>query len=245
MSFWYNTATDGEKFNSISCADWNQVNTNLEFDELAIKEDEDFYYLYGQFTKATDITKVGDKDWKFEPQLLTLKIAKKDYQKYSMKEKKRIPVSQSRVEKYYSKVFSGMNLTVIYSGKIQLQDSGFIDALLTGVDPNNNNVLPDAVLEMMASGFHAFKVVDEPTIIKPDEIKLPTKSGGNWGSGKSQTEYEKLGDRVKFVIEQFKLSIPHTEVNNFPELIKLMSNEANTNHNDYVAIWSYCLELFR
>jgi hypothetical protein len=209
MPFWYNAASEGSKFNSLACTDWNQVNSMVQFDELAVKSDEEFHHLFGHANSATDVIKVGEKDFKWIPQLVTIKIARKNYQKYDRVAKKKVDAEQSTIEKLICKLLESYDLSKVWKANIQFQHSNIVQMLVDGVD-TMGKPMPDMVFDSMSSSYLSMSEVTEPQHIKPDELQLP--KAGNWSGGKaSQTEYEKISDRMKFATEQIKLAFPTVE----------------------------------
>jgi hypothetical protein len=211
MPFWYNEKAEGSKFNSVACTDWATLNSNLNFDELAVKSDDEFHHLFGWCVSATDIIKMGEKNFKWEPQLLTFKIARKNYEKYDRTLKKRVPAEQSSTEKMFCKLLESLNLEKVYKAKLSLQYNNIVEMVLTEKD-GSGQVLPESMVSVLAANFLVVSEVSEPEHIKLDELTLPAK--GNWSGGgsKGQTEYEKLNDRFKFISEQITLAYPTAEI---------------------------------
>lgn len=210
MPFWYNAAEGESKFNSLVCSDWNQINSMIQFDELGVKSDDEFHHLFGYASSATDVIKIGERDFKFTPQLLTVKIARKNYQKYDRTAKKRVDAAQSTIEKLICKLLESYDLSKVYKASVQLQQSNIVQMLVDGVD-TMGKPMPDMVFDSMSSSYLSMTEVEQPEHIKPDELQLPSK--GNWGGGsKAQSEYERLSDRLKFVSEQIKAAYPALEI---------------------------------
>lgn len=220
MTVWYNAPNDGEIFAVLICTDWVNVNSKIEFEELCIREDDDFIYFFMYATKLSDAINTSDRSWKFEPQKVLVKFAKKDYEKYSYKEKKRIPVVQSRFEKWLHKFLIDFQYDhkQIYSGKLEMQDSSIIGILLSGLDLSGNPA-PKEILDMMTANYIQLTTVTSPMYLT-DEIKLPDSRKGNSGYSKVQTELEKLNDRTQFIINAINTCCPEYEakcVNDFCE----------------------------
>ncbi len=210
MPFWYNAASEGSEFNSLACTDWNQINSMIQFDELGVKSDDEFHHLFGWATSATDVIKVGEKDFKWTPQLVTIKIARKNYQKYDRVAKKKVDAEQSTIEKLLCKLLESYDLSKVYKASVQFQHSNIVKMLVDGVD-TMGNPMPDMVFDSMSSSYLSMEDVAEPGHIKLDKLQLPSKT--NWGGGsKGQTEYERLNDRIKFATEQIKLAYPTLEI---------------------------------
>ena len=78
MSIFFNPPKEDSRYATVGGIDWENINTVVEFSELRYISDESYYYLYLYATKFTDLVKIGEKDWRFEPQLIILDIAKAD-----------------------------------------------------------------------------------------------------------------------------------------------------------------------
>ena len=238
MPGWYNAPKDGAKFASIAFSDFASVNTQIEFDELRFTRDDDFYYLFFHATKVTDIVKMGDKDWKWKEELGTLKIARKDYEKWNSKEQKKIPTAQSRVEKLVCKLLEDKEPAETYKGFLQLQDGNGIDAILTGTQ-NGKDIT--AMVPMLMETYASFEVCD-PDKIADSDVGVPAKKSGGGGYGaKSQTELEKLNDRFSFIKAQLKI-VTDTEVTTVADICEVLKGEKS---DLAVAVYATCIELMK
>lgn len=204
MGFWYNAPKEGQKFANLSCKDWFEVNTQFEFEELAWKQDDGFYHLFAYATKFTDCDQMGlgaGIKFKFEPQLVQFKVAKKNYIKKGFQGKPDKSIEQSRVEKWLCKVLSQYDEGVIYHGKFSFTDTAQIDTFLTGIDPNGQKVEP-LLLQSMESYYYSLSVVGESKYLKPEDIQIKSNWKGGGSSAPSQTELEVLNDRLAFVLQE-------------------------------------------
>lgn len=207
MPFWYNTPSEGSEYSNLACTDFATLNSIINFEEVGIKADDDFNYVFGYASNASDLIKVGDKDFKFTPQLITFKIAKKNYQKYDVKTKSKVDIEQSLIEKLMCQLISELDANKVYRGTMQLQTSGIVKMLVENTDTQGKE-LPGVVRESMINSYLSLVEVFEPKYIKIDALKLPEKKSWGNGSAKLQTEYEKLTDRLKFITEQLKVEYP-------------------------------------
>jgi len=207
MAGFYNAPKDGAKFSSVAFTDMTSVNSEIKFDELRFIADDDFYHLYLNAHKFTDLVKVGDKDWKFTEQLTSFKIARKNYEKWSQKEQKKLATEQSRVEKLVCKILDDLDGNQTYSGFLQLQDGNGIDAILTGTQ-NGKDV--SAMVPMLLETYGSFEVTEASKISDADVV-APKKSSGSYGA-KAQTELEKLNDRLNFIRTQLTILYPEFQV---------------------------------
>lgn len=224
MPFWYNTPSEGSEFSNLACTDFAALNSIINFEEVAIKSDDNFNYVFGFANNASDLIKVGDKDFKFTPQLITFKLAKKNYQKYDVKTKAKVDVEQSLIEKLMCQLLDELEASKVYRGTMQLQTSGIVKMLVENVDTQGKE-LPGVVRESMSSSYLSVVEVLEPKHIKIDALKLPEKKPWGGSGAKEQTEYEKLTDRLKFVAEQLKLEYPSKDIKSISDIHLLTSLE--------------------
>jgi hypothetical protein len=242
MPYWYNEPGKDEKFATVVTSNYEELNSQVEFSEITSRKDDDFSYLFGWITKITDTKKYGNNDWKFEPQLLMLKFARKNYEKWDSKQKKKVPTEQHPIEKLTCQAVDTLDETKVYSGKMLLQNGNIINMLLTKSDAGNTP-MSDEMYNMMLSSYFSFTEIESCEHLPVDEIKLPAKSGGGYGGygAKSQSEYDKLTDRVKFAVEQLKLAIPDKaeHVNNLKDIYALML-ESNA---DIAGMWDLITQI--
>jgi hypothetical protein len=216
MPAWYNPPTKDSKFATLAVTDWSNMHVRLDFEEFCIKEDDTFYYLFGFANEASDLVFVkAGRDWKFEPQMVTLKIAKKDYERWDMTEKKSVPASQSKTERFFAKIFSNLDLSKVYTGKFGFSHMPLMDAYV--LEENDGQPMAENVKEITVKTSFPVTVVDEPQKIKINDITIPTKSKAEYAKG--QTEYERLNDRLKFLETQLRLVYPDNEFNSLKDIV--------------------------
>jgi len=228
--FWFMPPKEGQKFASAGCSDWADAYSKLEFTELAFCKDDDFYHVYAHATKFTEIQDFNDKKWKFEPCCIKFRVAKKDYQKED-KEKNKVDVKQSRLEKWICHLFTGLVEGQVYSGFINLQDDLYCDLFVSGKDIDGKPIDP-MVLTQMQKMSVALNLVESPVHITADDVKVPAgKSGGftKGGGRPAQAESEKLADRMKFVCEQVNAMGEGVPVENLAQLSDLILTAPNKN----------------
>lgn len=209
MAVFFNAPKDGSKFSSAWIKDWENINSNIEFDALRFTSDDDYYYVYMFAKKFTDLLNLSDKNWKFEPQLMAMQIQRKDVEKWSSKESKKIPSVQSLPEKLVCRFLDKCDASKTYKGFLALQNNGFVNTALTGIDPSGKPV-PEALIEQIFSGFGNLEEA-ESDLIADDDVKAPVKKSWSGGS-KGQSELEKLNDRLSFISAQIKASGYNYEV---------------------------------
>lgn len=215
--FWYMSPKEGEKFASVGCSDWNDTSSELTFEELGYVHDDDWIHFYAFATKFTDIQDFNNKNWKFEPGFIKFKVAKHDYQKEN-KEKQKVDVKQSELEKWINLQFPATLSGAIFSGFISLKTNPYHKMLLENKDHTGKELVPE-MANMLMAGMLTLTLIEEPTKIKPEDIALPQGKGGfKYGGAKGQTELEKLNDRVAFLCDQINKCGEATPVTNVYEI---------------------------
>lgn len=198
MPFFFSDPAKDSEFATISTKDWTKVNSQAEFSELAVRDDDDNFYLFGYFTKITDILKYADggmvKDWAYSPQKCMIRIPKKDTEKSKL----------SDIEKALGMILAEVPQDKIFAGSMCALSSPQTQILLTGKDAAGKEV-GEQLIEFIKGNYWMVAEVDPATVqhIKLDALKIPARRWGSFGS-KGQTEYERLKDREKYLLEQLK-----------------------------------------
>jgi hypothetical protein len=216
MTFWYNPSSQGG-FASASCTKWNEVNSKIVFEEFGIKEDDSFFYIYGYAKSFTNCKSFKDNNWVFEPQNISIRLAKKDYTKSY--QDKITEVKQSSIEKFAVDALASWDKSRLYTGNVYFQSLQQYDWYVEGT------LEPAMKSAFIAGMFHTSPLDKEPQHIKLDDF-VPVASGVssifNKGSGgRGQTEYEKLKDRQQFFLDFFKSAFPDEKVETIADLIRL------------------------
>jgi len=211
MSFWYNEPKDGEKFASASPQDWNSANSRIEFQELAFLKNDNIYLLFFYATSFPGLVKVGDKTWKFVPQLMQISIQRKDGEKWNSKEKKKTPTPQSTIEKWVSSKLDALEEKKVYTGFLELNNSPVLNGILSGSMPL------EATTAIEAQIISIEPIEGEPQLLPINELTLPTKSSWS-GSGGGQKESERLSDRYAFFVTEIKRAFPEMLTDNLKEM---------------------------
>lgn len=204
--FWYIDPKKDDKYALVGCSDWTEAYSKFEFDELGFTSDDGFYHLFAYATKFTEINKYGERNWKFEPQLIKLKVARKDYQKED-RDKNKVDVKQSRLEKWVCSLFDSLSNGIVYSGFINLQDDSMCDIFVSGTGLKGEKLDPAVLAQMMSMSASVTPLFEPPQHLDIADIKTPSSNGyynkGGYGGGKPvQTELERLADKLAFVCEQ-------------------------------------------
>lgn len=223
--FYYNEKKDGEKFASIGCADWETANSTIEFSEAVFLSDEEFYYFFGYALSFSDCQKIGDKNWKWSPQLVTFKIAKKNYKgrKYDKDTGKWSDVDkeQSVGEKVVCKILESTEDDKFYKGKLQLTTDPSGKAIATGLGDDGKPV-PSEMLAMLLAYRGTVTEIPESKHFKLEDVKLPDKKGGFNRGSSGQKEIERLGDKLQFICNQLSEAGIVLEKCNMGEIYKSM-----------------------
>ncbi|MEH2172194.1 hypothetical protein [Nostoc sp.] len=225
--FYYIEPKKDDKFALVGNTDWTQAYSIFEFAELGFCSDDTFYHLFAYATGFTGINKFSEKNWKFEPQLIKMKVARKNYQKED-KEKNKVDVAQSRLEKWICWLLDSMDSSLIYSGFIKLQDDAMCDIFISGIGISGEQIDPTTLNQMLKMSA-IFNPVAEPQYIKPEDVQLPKGFSNKGGySGKpAQTELERLRDRLAFVCEQINKMDDSIPVENLAQLADVLSIAKN------------------
>lgn len=216
MSLYFNPPKEDSKYATVGGIDWENINSIVEFSELRSISDESHYYLYLYATKFTDLVKIGEKDWRFEPQLITLDIAKADVVKsYNAKEKKQVDRAKSDVEKLIGLALADKDPDKAYKGFFSLQSGGHLKITLSGKDTQGKEI-PEVVQQQLLSTLFSLEETDTE-LVPVDDVKVKAKKAWSNGS-KGQSEYEKLSDRLKWIADQVKLANPEIEIKTLMDL---------------------------
>lgn len=220
MPFWYNKK-DEEKVATLSCTNWEEVNSKVTYEELGYMSDDDFYYLIGLTSKFTDCKKRGENDFSLTDEITRVKVARRNYTKKDWNTKKDVQVKQSRVEKWVCKILDSLDADKRYKGFIDLQDGNYLDNLLSEKDSDGKE-LPSGFLETMSSSYRQLNETPESKITS-DLLEVPKyKSFGGYSKG--QSEKEKLEDRQAYMLEACKDIKGDDKVPTIAEFFNLIQN---------------------
>lgn len=181
---------------------YDGINDSIGFTEYVIKETDDKYFIVGW---ANSIEEFNNKsDSYLDSGYIYVEIHKKPYKQWDYKTKTETERSVDEVEQVicHAILQELIHTDTVYSGYLQLGTSRPIKNLLA-----LNTFEPEdlgSILQMCLM----VNPVKDPQLITP-EVDISVVAGGNLannGTGKKQfskvTEYQKLQDREKFLIEQ-------------------------------------------
>lgn len=202
-------------FAAISTTDWSKLNCRINFDELIVRDDDEYFYVFMYATVCDDILfykdKSVDRNWEFKPQKLILKSAKKESDR----------IKHSQCQKLFHKIFAELSQDKFYQGDMQILDSNIVNMLLSGTD-NQGRDLGGVYDSLLTSFWNAAET--QPEKLALDEIKIPQRSNKGGYSSPKQSEYEMLKDREKFLLEQVGCASIHELV-----LLLQQGNEVSGN----------------
>nr|MBD2342525.1 hypothetical protein [Calothrix sp. FACHB-156] len=238
----YVAPKENQKYASIGCSDWSQLHTKFVFDELAFISDDNFYHVFAHATEISNIEDFNNRSWKFDKGLVKFRVAKKDYEKED-KEKKKVAVAQSRLEKWVCKLFAEREEGVTYHGFINLQDDKYCELFVSGKDDDGSQIEPTmlARMEKMSATLEPVETVEH---LSPEDFVLPTGKGGfskGGFGGKGQTELEKLNDRVAFICTQVNAMSDCPAISDLGQLADLL--EIVPNKKAIQKVFDLCIAL--
>ncbi|WP_375501671.1 hypothetical protein [uncultured Nostoc sp.] len=241
--FYYIEPKKDDKYALVGNTDWANAYSMLEFTELGFCKDDDFYHLFAYAKKFTEINKYGDNNWKFEPQLIKMKVARKDYQKEN-KDKVKTDVKQSRLEKWICFMLDKLDDNQFYSGFISLKDDSMCETFITGLGMRGENIDAAVLAQMMSMSVSLLPLLEPPIHISTEDVQAPNyknKGSGGFGGKPVQTEKEKLQDRLAFICEQVNKLSDGIPVENFAQLVDVI--EASENPQGIKEIINLCTSL--
>lgn len=194
-------------------------------------------------TKATGITKYGaEKDWTMPSEVTLLKIAHITYQKKDYKTKETTTVNPSECEKMYASLFENLDLSKVYSGSAWFTNSPQVKQINDGVSAKGKP-LDNDIKESLLETYWSIEIVDEPEKLKVDGLEIPKSYSSYSGGRSSQSESDKINDRLKFVITQLKTMFPDKEISTIQD-ISLLLNDPKTAGNAATAL-DLCKDFIR
>ncbi len=218
----YYSKKEGSAIADMNCYDYSTVSANVLFDEMVVTEVEDAYYLCIHAQQFTGCKKSKDDTWKFEPnQKVRIKINRKEYKKRDFRTK----VEETRQPSQFERVVCKLIETGIWNikdhcfyGDMQIGENSATASILTGQDVFGNNLPPEQVKRNIdrVFGIQA-KPKSEKKHFTDEELESAAAAGGFVSKGfsggvKSQTEFEKLSDRFRFLQEHLKAKYPALNV---------------------------------
>lgn len=220
--FYFNSASDKQKYPSISPKKWEELSTALEFSELAVVSSEASYRLYLVLTKDVKAMERGADD-KWKDASTTDILLYMDFKRVP-KTYKGKTTDPSRLEKFVCSQLENIDTTKVYKGVISLQDSPMLQMVVDGITATGQPV--DAVTKTMLLGSLWSLTETEPSKIVLTDLEAPTtgKSGGGYSN--SQTEVEKLNDRMAFIKAQLAITNPDLKVESIYSLTEAGMAEA-------------------
>lgn len=189
---------DGSLFSTIS-GNLAEYTGKITFSEAKFQKIQDGYQIYCHATTATQLEKFGDKNWKWEPLLLTFAIHDKEWQRSTKAngEFQKVATKPQTVEVYLCQLFDSnpalyQDPSKAFKGHFRFEAFG-ANLLITGKDANDEPV-PDTLLEWIRKETCTLEEV-APNLIQT----LPAAGKKPWGGGTStQTMKGQLLDKWDF-----------------------------------------------
>lgn len=210
MTLWHNDPAKDSDFNRYG-GDISKTSASFKFDELVVKEEQEgkVLGLYFFATEFRDVSKAGNKGWKFEPSLCVLHLTLSEFEKEwttqdgKKETKKMVPSPTELLLGNLLLEAQKKNEDKAFKGFIDLGISEKVTTTLsTGTWTYSNKEgkeLTENDREMLLAQFIEIQVTE---LSKLKDAKFPEKKSGtrSWGSGsKGQTESEKLKERFEFL----------------------------------------------
>lgn len=228
MTVWLNEAKGDSKFAVLTLDDTAKV----VWSEACIRSSENYIQVYGWVDNCSNVTKMGDSKYVFQPQLASFKLTRKDYEiEYNGKKsaKKATPASTYYCELLESKVADGY-----CKGFIDLSiPDVMVNSLISGKDPSGKELTPE-VSEFMLNNYFAAIAVG---VDKLKDVPIPEGNGGKKtfgkGGGYSQSKLDQLRDTLTFIDEcaqdgsQFKKTLATLLGGASPEVEASIDDVAN------------------
>lgn len=217
MTFYYSPAKEDSGFASISSTRWKEANSRVQFEEMAISEGDDAYYLSGWCTGFTDIKNFRDQAWQFNPGLIALKVSKKDYSRTYNGETKNY--AQSALEKIICEELATWDKSKIYSGTLNLTN---MDTYEPDEWANVDEIMKKALIASMLKLKPVIGELKYLTNKKFEVSSAETKPGRGSGRIEPVSEYDKLKSKEKFLLEKYQEYYPEDKLEKLCDLVALV-----------------------
>jgi hypothetical protein len=218
MTFYY-SKDESASVADMSCYDWNSANSTIAFDELLVKKDDNYYYLFANCQSFSNCKKSKDDSWKFQKDTkVRIKLARVSYEKTDFKTKQKTTVQPSRLEKILIALFDEKDSeNRVFSGTLSLSDTPMLDNILSGKD-NVGTPLPAVVLNSYKQliGTLLESSLDTKKHFKDDELVAP--KARTFGGAKTQTHLEKLNDKLTFIKMQLLAKYPALTIDSYYDI---------------------------
>lgn len=213
MTFYFTPAKEEGGYASVSTSKWKEANSKVTFQEFNVTETDSAFFLSGWATAFTDIKNFRDQNWQFQPCLVALKIAKKDYSRTFNGETKHF--QQSGIEKVICEELTKWDKALAYAGTLALMH---MDTYEPEEWANVDDVMKQA---LMSSMLKVKPIVGELQYIGSKKFEAPTiDNKDERGSGRaSVSEYDKLKSREKYLLEIFREQYPDEKIEKLCDLV--------------------------
>lgn len=243
MANWFNPA----KENGYATVTLTDPSTVVLKEAIAYDIDENSFGVIGYCTVFTQCEEVGNKYFKFEPQILNLKIFKKDFTtewmdkakgEKKISEKKQTPTM--KLLAHYITGENGIGFGNFFRAEFELAiNEQTAQMILTR--KNGDKELSDDVIDLLLGGnlkieaWDEFDATGNPALTHLKDVKIP--EGGKGGNGRggnyqSKDEGKKLDERLTWALADLEKG----EESKLRKLSSLLLDEEKTKKDVMVTL---------
>lgn len=243
MTVWYNAASDKFPLAKLGgLVDATDTNSTVEFSESVFKRLPDGTidcFLYA--TSVTDVKKMGDNAWKWEPIPIYFQLHPKAYEKWGAN-KTKTPVEPSDFTKWLHSVIDaliGTESHVLLKGKIVFTEpaNSMTAAMLISGLKADGSAIPDAARDFLASQLCDLQPIEALQHLKLETLPdTASKSYGGSGYSRGETQAERLAATKAFLIAEFSPAVGVTDAKTLSELAVALSILQSTDQQLYHAV---------
>lgn len=211
---------------------WEKMDLRLSISDGRLHKTDDAVYLFATCSSGIGFKYKENVKWSWEKndiKHLMLKFHTKSREETDYKTKEKKTIDPSSIEKYMEWVaenFEGMT----FNGHLMLMDTPKLNIITTGRD--GNEIISIERRSMMSEAYADFRIAANPeasiwtdsliesVLQKTSSSKTAYKSG--YTASKGQTEYERLKDREKWLVEAVN-SFYEQKVTSLADVFAVMS----------------------
>jgi hypothetical protein len=204
------------------------LSCQITFEEFVLQKNDAYIILTGKIKQHTAGITKSFKEHTCVGETVIIRLLNKETHETTFKGETKTN-TQSILEKFLCNRLSALDFDKAYAGTIRFRWDGMLSYLLD----TNPSAIPASMRETEEKAAISLVELGAKTI-EPEE----TKNGFNNGKtySKSQTELEKLNDRLEFTLSQMRVLFPDYKLETIRDLMNLLSGEEK--EAGYV---SYCL----
>lgn len=200
MPLWYNPPKGDSKFATLG-GSLGDARSPIQFAEARIIKDGEVYILFGFAESIGDIQQMGEKSWKFTPQLVQVNLHSQPYTKKSRKGNDWVSeqVHPTLIEKFLVSEFeANPDLflgSVPFKGLINLENNIPLLTSLVYGKGSDGKELPEAARFYLKASFIAVEPTEAQQLTEAPVADKKGFAGGMRG----QTEAERLAEKMAFL----------------------------------------------